>query len=81
VPASEHFCRDLSGLPPLLVQAGSIEILWSEIEALVDKAQQAGVTVTFQPNQGMFHTWQLFADKIPEGQEAIHAIGTYIKSH
>jgi epsilon-lactone hydrolase len=71
---------DFSGLPPLLVQAGSIEILWSEIEILVQKAQGAGVAVTFEPFQGMFHTWQLFAAQIPEGREAIHSIGKYIKT-
>ncbi len=69
---------DLSHLPPLLIQAGTLEVLWSEIEALVEKATQGGTHVTFQPYEGMFHTWQLFASKIPEGQKAVDAICLYI---
>lgn len=71
---------DLSGLPPLLIQAGTVEILWSEIEKLVQEAVEAGVSVTFEPYEGMIHTWQLFAAEIPEGAKAIQAIGAYIKS-
>lgn len=69
---------DLSHLPPLLIQAGTIEIFWSEIEALVHKATESGTHVTFDPHEGMFHTWQLFASKIPEGQKAIDSICHYI---
>ncbi|MBP7075277.1 MAG: alpha/beta hydrolase [Rhabdochlamydiaceae bacterium] len=72
---------DLKGLPPLLIQAGTIEILWSEIETLVHKAREVQVDVTFQPHNGMFHTWQLFASQIPEGQQAIEEIGRFIKTH
>ncbi len=71
---------DFKGLPPLLIQAGSHEILWSEIESLVQKARAAGVDVSFQPYKEMFHTWQLFASQIPEGQQAIAAIGSFIKT-
>ena len=70
---------DLSHLPPLFIQAGTVELLWSEIEALVTKATQGGTHVTFQPYAGMFHTWQLFASKIPEGQQAIDSICHYLK--
>lgn len=72
---------DLTGLPPLLIQAGTSEILWSEIEILVHKAREAKVAVTFEPYNGMFHTWQLFASEIPEGQQAIDEIGRFIKTY
>jgi acetyl esterase/lipase len=79
-PLASPLYGDLSYLPPLLIQAGTIEILWSEIEALVKKARRAGTSVTFQPFEGMFHTWQLFAAKIPEGDQALKAIGSFIRS-
>ncbi len=77
-PFASPLYGDLSHLPPLLIQAGTIELLWSEIEALSQKAQKAGVAVTFEPYEGMFHAWQLFAAKIPEGQIAIEAICRFI---
>jgi hypothetical protein len=27
----------------------------------------------------MFHCWQVFADQIPEGPEAIHHIGLFVQ--
>jgi len=77
-PAISPLFGDLSGLPPLLIQVGTLEILWSEIEALAKKAQAAGTQVTFQPYEGMFHTWQLFASQIPEGQAAIESVASFV---
>lgn len=79
-PLASPIYGDLSRLPPLLVQAGTSEILWSEIEKLVHEAREAGVDVKFEPYEGMVHTWQLFAAKIPEGEQALQSIGHYIKS-
>ncbi len=71
---------DLSGLPPLLIQAGTVEILWSQIEKLVEEAREAGVDVTFEPYEGMVHAWQIFAAQIPEGVKAIESVGHFIRS-
>lgn len=77
-PYASPLYGNLSKLPPLLIQAGTIEILWSEIETFCQKAKQAGVDVTFEPYEGMFHTWQLFASQIPEGEQAIRSICKFI---
>lgn len=79
-PYASPLYGDLTQLPPLLIQSGTIEILWSEIESLVQKAQKNGVKVSFEPYDGMFHAWQLFATKIPEGDQALQSIGRYIQS-
>jgi monoterpene epsilon-lactone hydrolase len=68
----------LAGLPRLYVQAGTHELLVSDIGAFVDKARWAGVPVQAEIWEGMFHCWQLFAEKIPEGQEAIGQAGSFI---
>ncbi len=74
--ASPVFAR-LSGLPRLYIQAGTHELLLSDIASFVDKARWAGVPVQFELWEGMFHCWQVFAQEVPEGQQAIDHIGAY----
>jgi len=69
----------LNGLPRLYVQAGTHEVLLSDIASFVDKARWAGVPVQFELWEGMFHCWQMFAQHIPEGQRAINHIGEFIR--
>jgi acetyl esterase/lipase len=76
--ASPVFAR-LKGLPRLYIQAGTHELLLSDIASFVDKARWAGVPVQFELWEGMFHCWQVFAQEIPEGQRAIEHIGAYAR--
>jgi monoterpene epsilon-lactone hydrolase len=69
----------LYGLPRLYFQAGTHELLLSDIAAFVDKARWAGVPVQFELWEGMFHCWQVFARQVPEGQQAISHIGAYVQ--
>jgi acetyl esterase/lipase len=75
--ASPVYAR-LAGLPRLYVQAGTHELLISDIGAFVDKARWAGVPVQAEIWEGMFHSWQLFSEQVPEGQEAIDQAGSFI---
>ena len=67
----------LNDLPRLYIQAGTHELLLSDIAMFVDKARWAGVPVQFELWEGMFHCWQVFAQEVPEGQRAIGNIGAY----
>jgi len=67
----------LNGLPRLYIQAGTHELLLSEIAMFVEKARWSGVPVQFELWEGMFHCWQVFAQEVPEGQRAIDNIGAY----
>lgn len=77
-PLASPARADLRGLPRLLVQAAMHELLFDDIMAFVDKARWAGVAARFEVWQGMFHCWQVFADRIPEGEEAIAHAGAFI---
>jgi acetyl esterase/lipase len=73
---------DLSGLPPLLVQAAAPEALFPSAERLADRARSAGVPVTFTPVADSVHSFILF-DFLPETDRALaefaafaHAVGT-----
>jgi len=76
--ASPIYAR-LAGLPRLYIQAGTHELLVSDISRFVDKARWAGVMVQAEVWEGMFHCWQVFAEKIPEGKEAVEHAGAFLQ--
>jgi salicylate hydroxylase len=61
---------DLSGLPPLLIQAAEPEALFSTAERLAGRAGGAGVPVTFSPVADSVHSFILF-DFLPEAHRAL----------
>ncbi len=72
---------DFTGLPPLLIQVGSDEILLDDSKRLAERAKAAGVAVELQIADGMWHVWQAFAADMPEAQEAIDRIGQFVQQH
>jgi acetyl esterase/lipase len=71
---------DLAGLPPLLVQVGSAEVLLDDSLSLADRAKSSGVDITLEEWEQMIHVWHAFAQLLPEGQQAIERIGEYLRS-
>lgn len=76
-PLVSPLYADLQGLPPLLVHAGSAELLLSDSTRLAEKAKAAGVEVRLELWEDLFHVFQLFAHFIPEGRQAIEKIGEF----
>ncbi|MEY4950698.1 MAG: hypothetical protein RL698_2909 [Pseudomonadota bacterium] len=70
---------DLSGLPPLLVQVGTAEILLDDSTRLAERARAAGVDVEFEAWDDMIHVWQAFAAILPEARDAIDRIGSFVR--
>ncbi|MHA6531978.1 alpha/beta hydrolase [Paenibacillus sp. BAC0078] len=71
---------DLQGLPPLLIQAGDQEVLLSDAERLAERASTAGVQVTLEIWEDLWSVFQMIAAILPDGQQAIGNIGTYVKN-
>ena len=71
---------DFSGFPPMLVQAGSDEMLLSDSEELYLKAKSQGVQVRFTVYQGMFHVFQLGGKLMEESKEAWREVGRFYES-
>jgi acetyl esterase/lipase len=69
---------DLSGLPPLLVQVGTDEVLLSDSLRLAERARAAGTSVQLDVWPEMWHVWHLFATAVPEARQAIDAIGRFV---
>jgi monoterpene epsilon-lactone hydrolase len=69
----------LAGLPPLLVQAGTAELLLSDSERLARTAAEAGVDVTLQIGEGLPHVYQSMLGT-PEAAEATEQIGKFLRA-
>lgn len=78
-PLASPLHGDLTGLPPLLIQVGTSEVLYDDSTRLAKQAEVAGVDVTLEPWEDMIHIFQIFAPILPEGQQAIDAIGVWLK--
>jgi monoterpene epsilon-lactone hydrolase len=75
-PLASPLYADLSGLPPLLIQVGTDEILYDDSKRLAAAAEQAGVEVTLEVGEGMIHVFQ-FVAVVPEAQAATDRIGRF----
>ena len=78
-PLASPIFANLKGLPPLLIQVGGAEELLSDATRLAERAEAAGVDVTMESWEDMFHVWHSFATMLPEGQQAIDRIGEFVR--
>jgi epsilon-lactone hydrolase len=79
LPELSPIFADLKGLPPLLLQAGAQEMLLDDSVYFTEKAEQAGVDITLEIWDGMFHCWHLFSSALPQGQEALESGAGFIR--
>jgi acetyl esterase/lipase len=70
---------DLSGLPPLLVQVGTAEVLLDDAVRLAERARAAGVDVRLEAWDDLVHVFQAFAPMVPESVEALEGIGAFVR--
>ena len=80
-PLASPYYADLQGLPPLLVQVGTAEVLLDDSLRLADRAKEAGVDVTLEVWDDMPHVWQAFASFLPEAREALDHCGQFVQKH
>ena len=78
-PLASPLYADLKGLPPLLVQVGSAEILLDDAVRVAERALEAGVEVDLRVWQDMFHVWHAFAQILPEGQQAVEEMAAFLE--
>ncbi|MBQ1845951.1 MAG: alpha/beta hydrolase fold domain-containing protein, partial [Desulfovibrio sp.] len=65
---------DLSGLPPMLIQAGGHEALLDDALALAAKAASDGVEVSLTVYPGMPHDFALLLPDLPESRAALEEL-------
>lgn len=79
--ASPGLTADLGGLPPLLIQVGSHEILLDDAIALAARAAAFDVPVDLQIGPGLPHVFQRFAGtgRLDQADAAMDAAGDFLR--
>jgi acetyl esterase/lipase len=78
-PLASPARASLRGLPPLLIQVGSREVLLDDARAIEQHARRSGVSVELDVWPDMIHVWHLFASVLDEGRRAIAACGAFMR--
>ncbi len=79
-PYASPIYGDPSGLPPVLIQVGSDEILRDDAVRMAEKLRAAGGDVKLEEWPRMPHVWHHYARLIPEGRRAIERIGHFVQA-
>jgi acetyl esterase/lipase len=80
-PLVSPIFADLSGLPPLLIQAGSHEVLLDDATRLAVKAAADDVAVILDITPGVPHVFQAFAALLDEGDAALNRAARFIQDN
>ena len=80
-PRVSPIFADLTGLPPLLIQAGSHEVLLDDATRLAVKAAADDVAVILDITPEVPHVFQAFAGILEEGDAALNRAATFVGSH
>ena len=78
-PSASPLFADLTGLPPTLILAGTNDALLDDATRLADRARQAGVAVTLNVVDEMYHMWPMMSAFLPEARAAVQEIGDFVR--
>jgi epsilon-lactone hydrolase len=71
---------DLSGLPPLIIQAGTHELLLDDAVRLAQQAATADVEVTLDITAGVPHVFQAYYPILDEAAAALDRAGQFLSA-
>ncbi|NRQ33110.1 alpha/beta hydrolase [Nonomuraea sp. NN258] len=80
-PLASPLFGDLAGLPPLLLQVGTEEILYDDSALFVEAARRAGVDATLESGEGMPHVYPIYHANVPESRAAMENLGAFVREH
>lgn len=79
--ASPAVYADMKGFPPLLLQAGSDELLLDDSVMLAERARDAEVDVVLDVTAHVPHVFQTFVDHLDEAGDALDRAALFIRQH
>jgi monoterpene epsilon-lactone hydrolase len=80
-PLVSPIFADLTGLPPLLIQAGAHEVLLDDATRLAARAAANDVAVILDITPEVAHVFQAFSAVLDEGDQALTRAGTFLQMH
>jgi len=70
---------DMHGFPPLRIDVGHDEVFLDDSLQVADHAKAAHVPIELTVWEGMWHVFQLFSSILPEGQQSLEKMGTFLR--
>ena len=78
-PLASPLYGDFTGVPPLLIQVGTREVLLDDSRRTASKARDAGVAVEYFEGEGLIHVWPVLAANAPESATALEQVGAFVR--
>ena len=79
-PLASPLFADLSGLPPMLIQATDTEMLYDDAARLAASALRQGLEVQAENWPGLWHVWQAMAGTLPEANRALDRVAHFVRA-
>lgn len=76
-PSVSPLYAELEGLPPILIQASTSEMLFDDSRRFYKRAKDAGVDITLQTWDNTLHVFQMYPN-LPETKEAMKKIQKFV---
>jgi len=80
-PWGSAIYADLKGLPPLHIEAGERDVLYSDSTRLIEKLKAAGNKFKFSSIPGAIHSFPALAGSTPEAAAAIKRMAKFMQKH
>ncbi|WP_375504162.1 alpha/beta hydrolase [uncultured Jatrophihabitans sp.] len=77
-PYASPVFADFTDMPAVLLLVGTEEALYDDPIRIEANIRRCGGEVELYVGQDMVHDWPLFASRVPEGQDAIAHLGTFV---
>lgn len=72
---------DLTGLPPVLIQVGTNELLLDDSTRFATRAREAGIDVILDVTADVPHVFQVFTDVLDEADQALDRAALFLTQH
>ncbi len=80
-PRASPLFGAMEGLPPVLLQVGSTELLLDDATRMHDRLQAAGGNSKLSVYQRVAHGWQLLSPYVPEATAAVQELADFAAAH
>ena len=80
-PRASPVYADLHGLPPMLLQVGSTELLLDDSRRVHDRVAAAGGSSRLRVYDDVHHVWQMLTPFVPEARAALAEAADFIRAH
>ena len=80
-PRASPVYAELPGLPPLLLQVGSTELLLDDACHVHERVVVAGSRSRLTLYDDVLHRWHLLAPLVPEARAALREVAEFVRAH